>query len=66
MAEEAASLSTETDSTSSGFNALISPTALSINTSGPPPLIEVIPRILKVAAAPGVEGLVTVSPGTAP
>ena len=54
MEAEEASFSTEMDAISFGFKRSMSPSIPSIRTSGDAlPLIELTPRILMVAEAPG-------------
>ena len=51
---------------SSGLIKSISAGTLSTSIKGPPPLIEVVPRILKVFDLPGIASPVITKPGTVP
>ena len=51
---------------SSGLSRLMSPSTLSISTSGPPPLIDSVPRMLNDLLCPGPVPPPMVSPGMAP
>ena len=67
MAAAEASLTTEIEATSLGLIFIRSPSAPSTSTSGEPPLIEVMPRMLRLAGLPGrPDEVETVSPGTEP